>query len=87
MKNNIILNIDWFTAVAPFLDEVMKSGYVTKEALYPFVDQYIDLASGEKSQIGAIAFNVFSQIAYVKSNCITDYTIIENGKSNGKTWP
>jgi len=73
MNHRIILNIDIISATGPFLERVLDSGTVTEEALYPFVDQYIDLPNGAPTGLMAIAFNTFCQFESIESRCMSTF--------------
>lgn len=83
-KNAVILNIDINTVTCPFLKSVMNGKNVTKEALYPFIDHYIDLPGGAQTQLGAIAFNIFCQFSSTESKVMTDvFTYTEKKRGHG----
>ena len=79
-NGGIILNIDVNTATDPFLKHVVENNsLVTKEDLYPFIDQYLE------TQVNTLSINTFAQLSFAPSKVWTDiYTKYEQEYFNGE---
>ncbi|MCI9336647.1 MAG: hypothetical protein HFH93_03735 [Lachnospiraceae bacterium] len=82
-SGGIIVNIDINSEVIPFFGSVLGDREITEETFYPFVDQYVDLTD-RKTQVRALAFDIFCQYSTVDSQVFSDYYAIwrrrvENG--------
>lgn len=78
-SRGIIINIDINSEVIPFFNSVIQDKVITPESFYPFIDQYVDLPDA-KTQVRALAFDVFCQYSTVDSQVFSDYYAIWNRK-------
>ena len=84
MDRNIILNIDITSVTGPFLNSILQKPAWQEEDLYPFVDQYIDLANGKESGLRTLVFNTFCQLSSVDSKYMTSFsTFVEKKLAAG----
>lgn len=71
-SKGIIINIDINTEVIPYFNSIIQDKDISQESFYPFVDQYVDL-SNAKTQVKALAFDIFCQYSAVDSKVFSDY--------------